>query len=210
MISHASPQSSLQSNPGTGFSDPVQSSQAVFRCVMDALARPGSIQTIAETVNAPIALMPATVAVALTLFDHDTSIWLDERFAATPDIAQWLRFQTGAPLTSDASRAAFALIGNDAALPSFEMFAQGTSEYPDRSTTLVVQVDTLADGPEWLLSGPGIRETNTLRASALPSDFAERMQANRALFPLGLDLLLVCGAQLVALPRSTHVAAKEA
>jgi alpha-D-ribose 1-methylphosphonate 5-triphosphate synthase subunit PhnH len=203
-------QSGLQSNPGTGFSNPVQSSQAVFRCVMDALARPGSIQTIAEAVNAPAILVPATAAVALTLFDHDTSIWLDERLATTPEIAAWLRFQSGAPLTQDASRAAFALIGNDTALPLFETFAQGTPEYPDRSTTLVVQVDTFTDGPEWVLSGPGIRGTSTLRASALPSDFAERMQANRALFPLGIDLLLVCGAQLVALPRSTHVAAKEA
>ncbi|MGL4556587.1 MAG: phosphonate C-P lyase system protein PhnH [Afipia sp.] len=33
------------------------------------------------------------------------------------------------------------------------------------------------------------------------------MQANRALFPRGVDLLLVCGSELVALPRSAHVAA---
>ncbi len=78
-----------------------------------------------------------------------------------------------------------------------------------RSTTLVVQVETLAEGPELVLSGPGIRGTSTLRVGALPSDFAARMQANRDSFPLGIDLLLVCGAQLVALPRSTHVAIKE-
>jgi alpha-D-ribose 1-methylphosphonate 5-triphosphate synthase subunit PhnH len=44
---------------------------------------------------------------------------------------------------------------------------------------------------------------------ALPADFAARMQANRASFPLGVDLVLICGAQLVALPRSTHVVTKE-
>jgi alpha-D-ribose 1-methylphosphonate 5-triphosphate synthase subunit PhnH len=190
-----------------GFASPVASSQSVFRCIMNALARPGSVQTIADVVNVPSLLMPATAAVALTLFDHDTSIWFDERLGAEPDIASWLRFQTGAPLTGDASLAAFALIHSGAALPDFESFALGTPEYPDRSTTLVIQVDTLTEGPELIISGPGIRGTSSLRVGALSSDFVERMRANRALFPRGVDLLLVCGHDLVALPRSTHVSA---
>lgn len=193
-----------------GFADPVQSSQSVFRSVVNALARPGSIQTIVEAIHAPSSMMAATAAVSLALFDHDTPIWIDGRFSAEPAIDAWLRFQTGAPLTSDASRAAFALIHNGAALLDFETFAFGTPEYPDRSTTLVVQVDTLTEGPELILSGPGIRGTSALRAGPLPSDFASCMQANRALFPRGVDLLLVCGTELVALPRSTHVAAREA
>lgn len=195
---------------GSGFANPVQSSQSVFRSVMNALARPGSVQTIADAVNAPSPLMPASAAVALALFDHDTPIWFNERFAAEPEIAAWLRFQTGAPLTNEASHATFALIHSGGALPDFETFAPGTLEYPDRSTTLVVQVDTLTEGPALILSGPGICGTSSLRAGALPSDFIERMQANRALFPRGIDLLLVCGHELVALPRSVYVAAGEA
>jgi alpha-D-ribose 1-methylphosphonate 5-triphosphate synthase subunit PhnH len=199
---------SLQS--GSGLANPVASSQSVFRCVMNALARPGSMQTIAEAVNAPSLLMPATAAAALTLFDHDTPVWIDDRFAAEPDIVAWLRFQTGVPVTADMSRAAFALVHSGADLPDFESFALGTPEYPDRSTTLVIQVETLTEGPELILSGPGIRGASTLRVDTLPSDFVERMQINRALFPRGVDLLLVCGQNLVALPRSTHVSAGKA
>lgn len=193
-----------------GFVDPVKSSQSVFRSVMNALARPGSVQTVAEEVHAPSSMMTATAAVSLALFDHDTPIWIDDRFHAEPAIDTWLRFQTGAPLTSDASRAAFALIHDGAALPDFEGFSLGTPEYPDRSTTLVIQVGTLTEGPAQTLSGPGIRGTSTLRAGGLPSDFAERMQANHALFPRGVDLLLVCGAELVALTRSTLITARGA
>lgn len=193
-----------------GFVDPVQSSQSVFRSVMNALARPGSVQIVAEEVHAPSSMMTATAAVSLALFDHDTPIWIDDRFHAEPAIDTWLRFQTGAPLTSDASRAAFALIHDGAALPDFEGFSLGTPEYPDRSTTLVIQVGTLTEGPAQTLSGPGIRGTSTLRAGGLPSDFAERLQANHALFPRGVDLLLVCGAELVALPRSTLITARGA
>jgi len=195
---------------GTGFADPVPSSQSVFRAVMNALARPGSIQTIADAMHAPLPLMQATAGVALTLFDHDTPVWLDDRFAADSEISAWLRFQSDAPLTSDTSRAAFALIHNGANVPNFENFASGTPEHPDRSTTLVVQVDTLTEGPELVLRGPGIKGAASLRAGALPSNFVERLRANWASFPQGVDLLLVCGTELVALPRSTHVTAKEA
>lgn len=198
----------LDAGVGAGFASPVSSSQAAFRGVMGALARPGLVQTIADDVSAPSLLMPATAAMALTLFDHDTPIWLDQRFGAESDIASWLRFQTGAPLVDDASLAVFALIDGGAALPDFASFALGTPEYPDRSTTLVIQVDTLSEGPEMILTGPGIRGASSLRAGALPSDFVQRMRANCSLFPRGIDLLLVCGNELVALPRSTRVAAK--
>jgi alpha-D-ribose 1-methylphosphonate 5-triphosphate synthase subunit PhnH len=199
----------LQSGLGTGLTNPVQSSQAVFRSVMNAMARPGSVHTIAEAVKAPSLMMPATAAVALALFDHDTTVWLDQDFTVEADMASWLRFQTGAPLTAEASQAAFALIAKGSALPDFETFAPGTPEYPDRSTTLVVQVETLTEGDEITLSGPGIQGTSSLRAGPLPQDFVARMQANRALFPLGVDLLLVNGSDVVALPRSIHVATKE-
>lgn len=204
MALHANPESNA------GFSDPVPSSQSVFRSVMNALARPGSIQRISAVADAPSCLMPATAAVALALFDHDSSIWIDDHFNADPAVAAWLRFQTDAPLTGDASRASFALIHSGTALPDFEAFALGTAEYPDRSTTLIVEVDTLTEGPELVLRGPGIKDTSSLRVGPLPSDFFARMQANRALFPRGIDLVLVCGAELVALPRSTHVTARGA
>ncbi len=199
---------SLDVAEGNGFADPVRSSQSVFRCVMNALARPGSIETVTDDVGALAPLMPVTAALALTLCDHDTPVWLDGTFTGEPQIAAWLRFQTGAPLTNDTRHAAFAFISSGAALPAFDTFTLGTPDYPDRSTTLVVQVDSLDEGPEFVLSGPGIRGTSTLRASGLPSDFAARMQVNHASFPLGVDVLLMSGARFVALLRSTHVAVK--
>jgi alpha-D-ribose 1-methylphosphonate 5-triphosphate synthase subunit PhnH len=103
----------------------------VFRSVMNAMARPGSVHTIAETVKALSTMMSATAAVALALFDHDTSIWFDPDFAGEADMASWLRFQTGAPLTADASQAAFAVIAKGAALPDFEAFAGISRPFDD-------------------------------------------------------------------------------
>ena len=188
-----------------GFADKVLSAQSTFRSVMDALARPGSVQRIAAVAGTPAAMMRGTAAIALTLFDHDTPIWRDASFAMDA-VTQWLRFNTGCPIVADQAEAAFALAGDLASLPPLESFALGTQDYPDRSTTLILQVATLTSGPEWTLSGPGIRGATSLRAGSLPDDFEARLAENRALFPRGVDLLLVAGSELAALPRTTLVA----
>src|SRR5258708_15561303 len=61
-----------------GFADKVLSAQSTFRSVMDAMARPGSVARIVATTGAPAVMMRGTAAIALTLFDHDTPIWLDQ------------------------------------------------------------------------------------------------------------------------------------
>jgi alpha-D-ribose 1-methylphosphonate 5-triphosphate synthase subunit PhnH len=189
-----------------GFSDKVLSAQSTFRSVMDAMARPGSVQRIAGVAGSPGAMMRGTAAIALTLFDHDTPVWLDAKLSTSGDVASWLRFQTGCPIVPDPAQSAFALVSDAVAVPSFERFALGTPDYPDRSTTLILQVATLTSGPEWTLSGPGIRGATSLRAGSLPDDFEARLAENRALFPRGVDLLLVAGSELAALPRTTVVA----
>ena len=139
-----------------GFADKVLSAQSTFRSVMDAMARPGSVQRIASAAGAPAAMMRGTAAIALTLFDHDTPIWLDGRMSATADVAKWLKFHTSAPVVADSSIASFALVGDPQSLPALDRFAFGSNEYPDRSTTLILQVESLTDGPVVELQGPGI------------------------------------------------------
>ena len=52
---------------------------------------------------------------------------------------------------------------------------------------------------------PGIRTSREFAASPLPADFAVRMKENRALFPRGVDLVLIAGNDIAALPRSVTV-----
>jgi alpha-D-ribose 1-methylphosphonate 5-triphosphate synthase subunit PhnH len=188
-----------------GFADKVLSAQSVFRSVMDAMARPGSIQRIASTAGTPVAMMRGTAAIALTLFDHDTPVWLDGRMSATADIAKWVKFHTSAPVVADSSIASFALVGDPENLPSLDRFAFGSNEYPDRSTTLVLQVESLTDGPVVELQGPGIDGTTALRASIQPRDLFERLAINAGLFPRGIDVVLVHDDAIVAMPRTTRL-----
>jgi alpha-D-ribose 1-methylphosphonate 5-triphosphate synthase subunit PhnH len=181
-----------------GFADKVLSAQSTFRSVMDAMARPGSVQRILSGAGRPAAMMRGAAAIALTLFDHDTPVWLDPAMSATPDVSKWLKFHTSAPVIADSSIASFALIGDSANLPPLDRFAFGSNEYPDRSTTLILQVESLTQGAVFELRGPGIQ----------PRDLFERLAVNPALFPRGIDVVLVHDDAIVAIPRTTRLVAK--
>jgi alpha-D-ribose 1-methylphosphonate 5-triphosphate synthase subunit PhnH len=188
-----------------GFVDKVLSAQSTFRSVMDAMARPGSVQRIASAAGTPSAMMRGTAAMALTLFDHDTPVWLDAAMSATSDVAKWLKFHTSAPVVGDSSIAGFALVGDPESLAPLDRFAFGSNEYPDRSTTLILQVESLTNGPAVELRGPGIDGTAALRASIQPHDLFERLAINATLFPRGIDVVLVHDDSIVAIPRTTRL-----
>src|SRR5690349_1563214 len=164
-----------------GFADKVLSAQSTFRSVMDAMARPGSVQRIHAAAGIPAPMMHGTAAIALTLFDHDTPVWLDRAMVATPDVARWLKFHTSAPVIADPSVSSFAVIGDAQHLPPLDRFTTGSNEYPDRSTTLIIQVASLAAGPAFELTGPGIDGTAVLQAT-IPSSLFDRLALNAVLF----------------------------
>jgi alpha-D-ribose 1-methylphosphonate 5-triphosphate synthase subunit PhnH len=191
-----------------GFADKVLSAQSTFRSVMDAMARPGTVQRIVAAIGAPAAMMRGTAAIALTLFDQDTPLWLDPQISGTSDVTKWLKFHTGAPVIADSSVCSFALVGDARALPGLDRFAFGSNEYPDRSTTLILQVESLTQGPVLELRGPGIDGTAVLRAAIQPADLFARLEINRTLFPRGFDVVLVHDDNIVAIPRTTRLVAK--
>lgn len=189
-----------------GFADPVFDSQSVFRSVLTALCRPGQVVECVASVTAPSPLVTAAAAILATLADDTTPVWLDAALSRGA-VPAWVGFHTGARIVSAPEEATLALVGDALAMPAFAGFAQGSAEYPDRSATLVVQVESLDGGPELVLKGPGIRDLAGIAPHPLPDDFVDRMQANRALFPRGVDLFLVAGCRVLGLPRSTRVEA---
>ncbi len=180
----------------------VQSSHA-FRSIMQAMARPGRILELHTTFAAPEPLDMSAAAVARTLFDFQTLVWLGPSLRS-PVVQNYLRFHTGAPLTEERGIAHFALTLADDALRGTNRFMLGTDEYPDRSTTLVIQVaGFLPGGVE--LSGPGIPSRISFGAVGLDQSFWQEMAENHARFPVGIDVIFAAPGQVAALPRSTAV-----
>lgn len=190
------------------FLEPVFDSQRAFRAAMDALAHPGVVQPAGH--GLPDTPLPAAAAaLVLALCDYETPLFLGPSIEALPGAAAYLRFHSDAMLVAEPAMAAFAVIdllhdGLDLAA-----FAQGTPEYPDRSTTVIALSPSLTDGPALTFTGPGIATTATLQVAGLPAGFAQQWNANRATFPLGVDILFATSDAIVGLPRSARLSKDE-
>ena len=182
-----------------GFADPVPAAQSCFRALLEALSRPGRIQSLAALPEAPAPLAPAAAAALLTLADADTPVWTD----AGPAAEAWIHFHAGCPLVEDPAAVAFLLA--TATPPDFASLDAGTEEEPHRSATLILQVAALEDAPGWTLTGPGIEHRHHLRVTGAPPGFAAAWAANAARFPRGIDLILCAGDRLAGLPRTTRI-----
>lgn len=193
-----------------GFADPVGASQTVFRALMDAMARPGTVHALPDVTVPPAPLSASASALIATLADADTSVWLDQALTKTSSVKDWIVFHTGAPVVSNPSDAAFALVGAPENLSALNGFSLGTQEYPDRSTTIILQVATLSGGVPLALEGPGIKGEARLAPNPMPQHFENQWRANRAAFPRGVDLILAAPGSVAALPRSTRLVHREA
>lgn len=188
-----------------GFANPVLQSQAVFRAIMDALAKPGTVQKVSTLATVGGAFGAELRSVLLSICDHDTNIWLDDLLRADAAVLEFVNFHTGAPVVREPGRAMFAFATGAAHLPRLDQFNLGTQEYPDRSTTIVLAVPALDGGAELITRGPGIKGQGHISPLGLPEDFVSQWAANRELFPRGIDLLLVADGAVMGLPRSTRI-----
>lgn len=188
-----------------GFKEPVFAAQAVFHALMSAMARPGTIHRLDGFVLPPAPVNAPAGAVVATLCDPETLLWLDPTLSLESAAGGWFSFHTGTKLTNDLEAATFALALSAKTMPTLAVMEQGTSEYPDRSTTLILQVERLFEGGDLLLEGPGIETTIRLGVATLPAFFREAWAENNQRFPRGVDLIFASPAAIACLPRTTRI-----
>jgi alpha-D-ribose 1-methylphosphonate 5-triphosphate synthase subunit PhnH len=193
-----------------GFNDTVHDAQRVFRALLDALSRPGSLVSIDAALPGNHAMRDglagrvplAAFASLLALTDYSTPVYLASEDRAFSDA---LRFHANAPLTGECEKASFAYIDDCRKMPSLASFSQGEPETPEDSATLFIRVESLTDGELSTWSGPGIEGESKVRVQGLSREFWRERAELTAQFPCGIDCYLVAGGAIVGLPRTTHV-----
>lgn len=190
--------------------DPVFDSQAVFRALLDAMARPGTVgRTPVRDPRCPVAGCQPLAAALLTLLDHEVA------FAVAPatgdgaaELAAYLAAATGSRRVPPGEADFVVALG--APPPGLLLgLRRGTPAFPDEGATLLLLAPDL-DAPEGglpvALAGPGVRPGATARLAGLTAaDLADLAAAN-AEPPRGLDLILIDrGGRLLCLPRSTRL-----
>jgi alpha-D-ribose 1-methylphosphonate 5-triphosphate synthase subunit PhnH len=191
------------SDIAAGLADPAHDSQRLFRAVLDAFSHPGRIVSLPDPPAGAGPLSRAATAFLLTLVDRDTPLWLAPAFD-TPQVCDFVRFHTGAPIVAQPVDALFVVLTPDQ-MPPLDDFAIGTDPYPDRSATLVIELPSLVGGPQRWWRGPGVETCQAVALAGLPESFWTQWAANRALFPCGVDLVFAASSDLIALPRGIAV-----
>ena len=185
--------------------DTVHDAQIVFRSLLKALSEPGTIQHLRVKLQTPAPLHLATAAACLALMDYETTAWLADEFD-NDAVRTYLRFHCGLPLVHEKSSANFAVLGSSLQQLDLQAFAQGSMTYPDKSATLLIQVDDMNSGTKYQLTGPGIKDTRSIYISGLPADFVIKWEVNHAAFPQGVDVIFCSGDAVLGLPRTSKIA----
>jgi alpha-D-ribose 1-methylphosphonate 5-triphosphate synthase subunit PhnH len=202
----------------TAFKDAVHDSQQCFRLLLKAMSEPGEIVALDRSKGFG-SMHKAATQTLLSLSDNATPIWLSESYLKDAAIHENIRFHCGSPVTERQNSASFAVIAEQD-LADFDWnkatFSLGCEEYPDQSTTVIVELSSLTngsvannskDGITLTLSGPGIESQSMLNIGTVSQEFQHFLQGRQEhfAFPLGIDLILVCDEIITCLPRTTLV-----
>ena len=200
------------SKVGAGFSNPVHDSQMIFRQALDALSHPGRAYELIVNADTPEKVQPTAAGLLLALLDSDSRLWLSESIALTT-AAQWLIFHTNCAVVTDPQQADFAWIASLTEMPEFGLFNQGTDEYPEQSTTCLININQFnlpgENQGKLTLSGPGILDTEelTLHANSETelNHLINQCELNHKQFPKGIDIFLCSQKNITGLPRTTKL-----
>jgi len=201
-----------------GFRDATHGAQQTFRTLLDVMARPGVVSTLPaaalDGIEPPASATPgrpmskAAAAVLLTLLDAETTVRVAGTLASAAALA-YLRFHTGVRSTWLDELAAFTVArAAEVDAPLCSRLDLGSDEAPQRGGTLVVEVDALGELAQTRLRlrGPGIESVQMLGVAGLSREFWLWRTRLQSVLPRGVDLVLVCGSEIAAIPRTTRIA----
>ena len=162
--------------------------QKVFKQLMDALAMPGKIRSIAregQNLEHPQGVM---AAVALTLVDNSCT------FAVMQDSALEEADYIFLPDSQD--------MENDQVEEILEKAKKGTLPEPHKSATLFVGIPSLRGGEESMLTGPGVKGSISIHLPQTGSRWLKIRQEMEIEFPCGVEIcFLTPEGELMAVPR---------
>lgn len=162
---------------------------ATFDAILAALSRPGTLHRLPAPGPAPI---------VEALLDRECRAWAD-----TPETEALIRRTGAIVVPSELAGHVFLTLDTPEALERLARVTTGDALYPDEGATVIAPA-RLGEGTDLRLTGPGIGGETRLRAGGLhPGLWPLRARLGR--YPLGIEMILVDGDRVAALPRSTAV-----
>lgn len=167
--------------------DPVHDTRATFRSLCTALSRPGTVESVPQ---------PADRAVLATLVDHEVTVATTDQEVREALDREGRLIEAG-PESADILHAR--------GVPEWDVGAtpRGTLAEPSDGATVVYRVDSVQQGTEFSLTGPGVPDSRTA-AVTLPAAELESIAASQP-YPRGVDVILTDHKRVLAVPRSADL-----
>ena len=191
--------------------DEVHAAQRTFRLLLNALSRPGTLETLSDRMpDVPCGVDPHVALVAFTLLDQEV------RFAtsgpAPARLAGYIARRTGARQAPPEEAGFLFASGEDPDAPLARL-PVGSPEFPEQGGTAVLTVERLSvkddgDGP-WsvmTLSGPGVAAMTQVHVRGLTGAVVDSFVDLNREYPLGIDALLIdLDGRVIGLPRTVRI-----
>jgi alpha-D-ribose 1-methylphosphonate 5-triphosphate synthase subunit PhnH len=185
--------------------------QKVFRCLLNAMARPGVVKHLPVTgVPLEAGISGQAAAIAFTLLDREICFCVLGRKGE--EKVNYLALNTGSRPVS-LPEADFILAPGEEELPQLALAKRGTLEYPDQSATVILILEKISAAPlpgqgeiAVNLSGPGAPGSRRLFLAGLHPAHLEHFHFLNSEYPLGVDYILADQeGQVACLPRTATV-----
>jgi alpha-D-ribose 1-methylphosphonate 5-triphosphate synthase subunit PhnH len=162
---------------------------ATFEALMWAMSRPGTVQVMPG---------PDAVLIAEALVDRECRVWCADAALAARVAAM------GAQRAEAGAADHIFMAGLDSrALDLIAQVPVGSDLYPDEGATVIIPA-RFGSGVQLRLTGPGIETETVIAVDGIDPGFWP-LRAARCRYPMGFDLFLTSGAQVLGLPRSTLI-----
>lgn len=163
---------------------------ATFEEMMWALSRPGTIRSLPTS---------GLAAMAESLLDNECTF-----FVADDAVLEAALLRSGSrAVPVQQAGYVFTVLDTAEKVAALAELKVGSLTYPDEGASLFIPAQ-FGFGQRLRLSGPGIKDEVSIAIDGVDQAFWKfREQTIR--YPLGFDVFLVDGAQVVGLPRSTKV-----
>jgi alpha-D-ribose 1-methylphosphonate 5-triphosphate synthase subunit PhnH len=204
-------------NPAVDFDKQlVLYSQRTFRQILDCMARPGKVNSFepipASGSGFEADVSPYLLGLGYALLDVEVGFYVFQQEQSRTGLAAALEFQTNSQVCSLAE-ADFIFMTSADEPESLANVKCGNLDYPDNGATVIIRIDYLSEErlPETIvgvrleLKGPGISGKKALFVTGLTERHVRVLRDINVEFPVGIDLVLVCGGRLACIPRSVEL-----
>ncbi|NRG45021.1 phosphonate C-P lyase system protein PhnH [Bacillus sp. CRN 9] len=193
--------------------DIVHDTQFVFRKILDSMARPGTVANVtgvASRIDTQLNCFHSTFLCALTLLDSEVTFHVlpTGNSNLIDKISQYTLSKHVSVSEADFIIASKECSEQEAA-DAIRQAKQGTLIDPNRSSTIILEVESLTEKEGTVLTGPGIKTKSHFPFAFSKEMFIAREEKNKE-FPMGIDLIITdSSGRLACIPRTAEMDLKE-